>query len=78
MSTKANRFHGGPSFTFRGQPVPHAKLGDSPSFEEMKRLGESLPNGYPATPGYFATLNDPKTSAPTPRCRIERGSAPCR
>jgi pimeloyl-ACP methyl ester carboxylesterase len=66
---------GGPSFTFRGQPVPHCKPGDSPSFDEMKRLGESEPNGYAATPGYFATLNDPETRA-TAALPIERARGP--
>ena len=54
---------GGPSFTFRGQPVPHAPAGDSPSFEEMKKIGESLPNGYAATPGYRAAMDHPETRA---------------
>jgi len=66
---------GGPSFTFRGQPVPHAGAGESPSFEEMKRIGETLPNGYAATPGYFAALNDPEVRA-TAALPIERARCP--
>jgi pimeloyl-ACP methyl ester carboxylesterase len=52
---------GGPSWTFRGEPVPYAADGGSPSIEELRRLGESEPNGYAGTPAAYAALNDPRT-----------------
>jgi pimeloyl-ACP methyl ester carboxylesterase len=66
---------GGPIFTLRRQPLPHVKLGDSPSFEEMKRLGENEPNGDAAAPSYQANFNDPETCASAAR-PIERAQCP--
>ncbi len=66
---------GGPSFTFRGEPVPHAGAGPSPSFEEMKAIGATLPNGYVLTPDYYVALNAPETRARA-ALPIERAQGP--
>jgi acyl-coenzyme A thioesterase 1/2/4 len=46
----------GPSWTYKGKEIPYAKTLDTTSMEDMKRIGEESPNGYPAAPGYQADM----------------------
>lgn len=46
----------GPSWTYKGAEIPYCMTLDTTSMEEMKRIGEELPNGFPAAPGYKIDL----------------------
>jgi acyl-coenzyme A thioesterase 1/2/4 len=47
----------GPSWTYKGKEIPYAKTLDTLSMEEMKKLGDELPNGYPCGPSYYEDMN---------------------
>lgn len=53
----------GPSWTWRGADVPYAEGAGADSFEEMKRIGDERPNGYPSGPWYRATMDTPSVRA---------------
>ncbi len=65
---------GGPSFTFRGEPIPHSGSGDDPDWDRMRRIGLAEPKGYALTPEYRKTLEEPETRAnPLP---VDRAGGP--
>lgn len=65
---------GGPSFTFRGEPIPHCGAGDDPDWDRVRLIGLADPKGYASTPEYRKTLEQPETRAsPLP---IERATGP--
>jgi acyl-coenzyme A thioesterase 1/2/4 len=65
----------GPSWTYRGTAIPYALPAESTPMDEMKRLGETLPNGYPYAPEFRRFLDTPDTFD---RCTIpiERANGP--
>jgi acyl-coenzyme A thioesterase 1/2/4 len=65
----------GPSWTFRGVDIPYAESSEMISMDEMRRIGEGLPNGYAATPAYRADLDRPEVRE---RCAlpVERAGGP--
>lgn len=64
---------GGSSWTYRGQDIPFAPPGPTPSMEEFRRRGESEPNGYALTPENRAEVDHPevreKLAIPVERAR---------
>ena len=65
----------GPSWTWQGKDVPYAESAGADSYEDMKRIGDELPNGYPCTPWYLATMNAPKARAEA-ALPLERANGP--
>lgn len=65
----------GPSWTFRGQDIPYAPSRGLASLDEMKRLGDQMPYGYPATPGYRADLDQAEVRA-NAALPVERAGGP--
>lgn len=47
----------GSSWTYRGQDIPYAPPAPTPTIEELRRRGESEPNGYALTPESKAELD---------------------
>lgn len=65
----------GPSWTWQGKDVPYAESAGADSYEDMKRIGDELPNGYPCTPWYLETMNAPKARAEA-ALPLERANGP--
>jgi len=65
----------GPSWTLDGQDIPYAESAPAPAFEDMQRIANETPNGFPYTPWYLETMNAPKARAEAP-IPLERANGP--
>lgn len=65
----------GPSWTLGGQDISYAESAPAPAFEDMQRIANETPNGFPYTPWYLETMNAPKARAEAP-IPLERANGP--
>jgi acyl-coenzyme A thioesterase 1/2/4 len=65
----------GPSWTLGGKDIPYAENQGSPSTEEMRKIGNELPNGFAMTPYYRNDMDQPAVRA-NAAIPIERASGP--